>query len=66
MICIEALLWNLGTCRRMLRETTKQRPCKVKSTDAGTGAECPVVVIKVAAMVTQRRGHIIQLIELVN
>lgn len=56
----------MGTCRLLLREMTKQLSCKVKSTDTVTGAECSVVVIKDAVMVSDRRGYIIQLIELVN
>lgn len=43
---MEALTWNLGTCRLMLREKFKEQTFKNQRTDAGTGADQLVVVKK--------------------
>ena len=44
--CTEALTWNLGTCRLMLREKFKEQTFKNQRTDAGTGADQLVVAMK--------------------
>ena len=44
----QASMWNAGTCRPMLREKSKEvDPMRVRVPMRGTGAEQPVVVMKV-------------------
>ena len=66
MSCMEALSRNVGTCTKMLRENFKQRPCKNESTDALYRDRLARSSEEVAVMAMERRGQLIQLINLNN